>query len=45
MIRVIIRPAAKEDIQEASDWYEGEEPGLGGGPRGASRERDRLLRW
>lgn len=31
MIRLIIRPTAEADIEEASDWYEGEERGLGGG--------------
>jgi hypothetical protein len=30
MMQVIIRPAAEADIQEASDWYEGRELGLGG---------------
>jgi plasmid stabilization system protein ParE len=29
MIRRIIRPAAEQDIREAVDWYEGEEPELG----------------
>lgn len=29
MMRLIIRPAAELDIQEAADWYEEEEPGLG----------------
>ncbi len=30
MMQVIVRPAAEADVQEASDWYEGREPGLGG---------------
>ena len=29
MSRLIIRPAAEADIQEASDWYDGEERGVG----------------
>lgn len=30
MIRVRLRPAAEADIQEATDWYEERESGLGG---------------
>jgi plasmid stabilization system protein ParE len=29
MSRVVVRPAAKADIREASAYYEGERPGLG----------------
>ncbi len=29
MMQLIIRPTAEMDVQEASDWYEEREPGLG----------------
>lgn len=29
MMQLIIRPAAEAEVQEASDWYEEREPGLG----------------
>ncbi len=30
MIRLVVRPSAELDIQDAADWYEDEEIGLGG---------------
>ncbi|MEZ4301668.1 MAG: type II toxin-antitoxin system RelE/ParE family toxin [Polyangiaceae bacterium] len=30
-MRVFVRPAAVADIQEAADWYEEQQPGLGRG--------------
>lgn len=29
MTRLIVRPSAEADIQEASDWYDGRAPSLG----------------
>jgi plasmid stabilization system protein ParE len=29
MLRVILRPAAEADLQDAYDWYERRQPGLG----------------
>jgi plasmid stabilization system protein ParE len=39
VIVVLIRPAAAADLQDAFDWYEKQQPGLGVEFRGAVREK------
>jgi len=41
VIAVLIRPSAAADLQDAFDWYERQQPGLGVGFREAVRERVR----
>jgi toxin ParE1/3/4 len=42
MTLLIVRPLAEADVQEASDWYEEREPGLGS--RFVDEVRDTLVR-
>ena len=44
MKRVVVRPAAAADIEDAYEWYESQQPGLGDEFLAALRTtRDRLL--